>query len=416
MPNLKVWDNAGGVWRYVSSGPLGVTGLQGVQGNTGVQSAHVLAYTGGLGAFHSATGLVIGQVLKATSATDAGFGVITNITPGANFTLTQNSVVPFTSEETSAVVNTLYLKAGNVGIGTTNPASLLQIGGSGKAHDHIYTGLDVYGNDPVVGISGITAGAGQLVGIEFNQMTTNNVDARQGGAIKSVNVGGYTAGTGSTYSSDLAFYSAASGGTNTERMRILANGNVGIGTTGPGAVLDLGTTGGFKQYVYNGGVGNRSGFGVDSTGNSYEFAANFAYGTTDQGRFTINSYDGTTFRNKVTVLGSGNVGIGTTSPTNGVLEVVGQVYFSANCSALSYTDRTPFYSGDAIAELKGIKGKNGKIDHKTLPEFARAKHTVPDDKGKQVFQEERDLGAMISMLVVASQQLDTRLSKLEGIK
>jgi hypothetical protein len=36
---------------------------------------------------------------------------------------------------------------------------------------------------------------------------------------------------------------------------------------------------------------------------------------------------------------NGNVGIGTTSPTNGVLEVVGQVYFSANCSSLSFTDR-----------------------------------------------------------------------------
>lgn len=53
--------------------------------------------------------------------------IITNIAPGANFTLTQNSVVPFTSENTGAVVNTLYLKTGNVGIGMTAPTNKLEI-------------------------------------------------------------------------------------------------------------------------------------------------------------------------------------------------------------------------------------------------------------------------------------------------
>lgn len=49
--------------------------------------------------------------------------VITNITPGANFTITQNSVTPFVSENTSAVASTLYLKAGNVGVGTNTPST-----------------------------------------------------------------------------------------------------------------------------------------------------------------------------------------------------------------------------------------------------------------------------------------------------
>jgi hypothetical protein len=48
---------------------------------------------------------------------------------------------------------------------------------------------------------------------------------------------------------------------------------------------------------------------------------------------------------------------------------------AGNCSALSFTDRTPFYEGDAIAEIANIKGKDGGIDHASLPLFAR-KETI----------------------------------------
>jgi hypothetical protein len=57
---------------------------------------------------------------------------ITGLTPGANFVLTQNSVAALTSEEAGAVANTMYLKAGNVGIGTASPLALLQLGAASK--------------------------------------------------------------------------------------------------------------------------------------------------------------------------------------------------------------------------------------------------------------------------------------------
>lgn len=95
------------------------------------------------------------------------------------------------------------------------------------------------------------------------------------------------------------------------------------------------------------------------------------------------------------------------------------LYVTSNCSALSFTDRTPHYDGDALAELRGIRGKTrtvrGKqikeIDHSTLPAFARV--ALERGAGKQP-EEGRDLGAMISMLTVAVQQLDARLDALEG--
>jgi hypothetical protein len=49
--------------------------------------------------------------------------IIANIAPGADFTLTQNSVVPFTSVNAAAVANTLVLKTGLVGITTATPYS-----------------------------------------------------------------------------------------------------------------------------------------------------------------------------------------------------------------------------------------------------------------------------------------------------
>jgi len=92
---------------------------------------------------------------------------------------------------------------------------------------------------------------------------------------------------------------------------------------------------------------------------------------------------------------------------------------SSQDSALSFTDRTPFFQGDAVAEIKKIKGVNGEIDHSTLPSFARVVREVPtnttDTMSKGLTEEvvERDLGAMISVLTVAVQQLTSRIEALE---
>ncbi|PKN63254.1 MAG: hypothetical protein CVU57_20325 [Deltaproteobacteria bacterium HGW-Deltaproteobacteria-15] len=48
-------------------------------------------------------------------------------------------------------------------------------------------------------------------------------------------------------------------------------------------------------------------------------------------------------------------------------------WFVGDVSALSFTDRTPAYTGaDALKEISLIKSKDGQIDHSTLPTFAKA--------------------------------------------
>ena len=95
----------------------------------------------------------------------------------------------------------------------------------------------------------------------------------------------------------------------------------------------------------------------------------------------------------------------------------GTGYFAGNVSALSFTDRTPFYEGNALAEIKKIKGTatgKGKkeIDHSSLPDFVKVKKKNEDG----IETDERDLGAMISVLTVAVQQLIEKVEALENKK
>ena len=57
--------------------------------------------------------------------------IIANIAPGANFTLTQNGVVVLTSVNAGALVNTLYMQAGLVGIGAAPSFAALEVVKSG---------------------------------------------------------------------------------------------------------------------------------------------------------------------------------------------------------------------------------------------------------------------------------------------
>jgi hypothetical protein len=112
----------------------------------------------------------------------------------------------------------------------------------------------------------------------------------------------------------------------------------------------------------------------------------------------------------------------------------GDMSVSGGVSASSFTDRTPHYDGNALEEIAKIKGKNGEIDHSTLPEFAR-KDIVKKEKRKkekkakksraktsetteefeevEVIEEGRDLGAMISILTKGMQELIEKIETLE---
>ncbi|MEI8344058.1 MAG: tail fiber domain-containing protein, partial [Candidatus Moraniibacteriota bacterium] len=237
--------------------------------------------------------------------------------------------------------------AGNVGIGTTVPSGKLNI----KADDSsaLYIPLeaasDTSWHRPVLqGIrskgtfssrTAVTAGSG-LIALEGDGW-----DGTTSGFGSSVNLEADGTWTVSSHPSRILLYTVAANSTAaSERLRIDNAGNVGIGTASPGAKLDVsesgsGSTanpmlkfsgggwstplaqnaalnGGVKIHLFNSST-QKIQLGMDDSANLWFNNA----GTNAGGYAWYTSNDNTSVPTaKVTMLNSGNVGIGTTAPGN----------------------------------------------------------------------------------------------------
>lgn len=185
--------------------------------------------------------------------------------------------------------------------------------------------------------------------------------------------------------------------TNIHNTKIIVDNSSGTGTV-IGIHADSGTTNSYHNVI-------------DATGNTKYWAQ---VGSGD----TLNTFSDQISDGTLNNSGTANVYSTTTS---------GDLYVYGDCSALTFTDRTPFYEGDALTEISKIKGKAGKIDHSTLPEFAKARKQgkaitekqVIDGKEQDVvigYEEviERNIGNMVSVNVKAIQQLIYKINTLEA--
>jgi hypothetical protein len=229
------------------------------------------------------------------------------IGPSNNVDLTTNYVTKATAGNTLG--NSVIFDNGNVGIGTNAPAQRLDLSGSLRIRS-----AGTY-SDP-------TDNAGFL-----------NYDSTGGIFTISARSNG-----GSTF---MAFRTSNSG-TAGERMRIINDGNVGIGSSSPAYKLDVNGNANFTNGFYTntdasstsyfvGANGTRPIIFQNNTGAAYDFGFKFYDAN------TLSIVGGNTLANPTTDLVvfkyDGNVGIGTTSPANKLSVISGSTRIASTALA-----------------------------------------------------------------------------------
>lgn len=224
---------------------------------------------------------------------------------------------------TSALERMMISSAGNVGIGTTSPETLLHIMRTAT------------GQNTLLKLQTGGTSANTTADIDFSLTTgSNSLQAR---------IGAIRTNRGAAGDTDLAF-STLSNGSLGERMRIMDNGNVGIGTSTPNTALTVRSSGASGLNIdADGGNTAQSGrlfLSTGTTGQSisiYNVGGTLTFNTgatpgvsSGTARITLDSsgnFDINTTQFHISQ-SNGHVGIGTTNPGQD-LTVNGSVGFPA---------------------------------------------------------------------------------------
>lgn len=277
--------------------------------NTTLSDAILQAYAPGSRVFLGAHGT--NQNTTQYGITVGGWGEIAaiNSTSGTSNGLmigTRTTAAPIVFG-TNSLERMRILSSGNVGIGTTSPNATLHVAGAVSTQD--LAALEVNSSN-----TGFTSDNSTL---ELRNVSkTTNSFSRLGfadniaGSSNAMILGVYTDTT--NHYGDLAFSTRSASGF-TEKMRILSTGNVGIGTTTPGAKLDItgdASTGGAAaaiRFTETGNAASRNWLVGPSSGSNYgdlSFKVSSALGGNPL----------TSGTEVLTIKPSGNVGIGSTTP------------------------------------------------------------------------------------------------------
>ena len=297
-----------------------------------------LTFTNNAGMFGQGNSFV-GVGLKA------GKSNATNQDQSTYFAISTNNTGSLT--EKLRITNT-----GNVGIGTTSPGSKLEVSG-GLAH---------FAQTATTGSAFRWGSFGTAVSPD-TMLCMNQLWNGSGWTILDANYGTTAINLGGTEASPAMRFETGGANTSaTTKMIILNNGNVGIGTTAPGAKLQVGGSSTDTELLrlsisYDSSRSARGGInwrdGSDTTGRIYtDFdgsMVSMVFGSLYNSGYNSN--------NLMIIRGNGNVGIGTTSPTQKLDVATGNIALGYNQTATNslYKDFATYHAaGNVPSELSMV--------------------------------------------------------------
>ncbi|MCC8427251.1 hypothetical protein [Mucilaginibacter sp. UR6-11] len=247
------------------------------------------------------------------------------------------------SAQWTNLTNINNTNTGNVGVGKNAPTVLLTVG-----NDNGNGTTDLQRPLALVNGASLSPANGSAVGLAF-AIGNNNNPAQKLGTIDVFN---------EYFNINASMrFSTVTGSSLTEKMRIDATGNVGIGTTNPGRKLDILASAGVTPLA---AVGANGYLLIDNVGSGQSFYQANAF----------HQFQGTSGNPIMTLFSTGNVGIGTTQPdakltVNGTIHST-EVKVTATVPPPDYVF-DPAYKLPKLSELKTYLD-----DNHHLPEIPSA--------------------------------------------
>ena len=242
---------------------------------------------------------------------------VTNLSKVPQIWAADGNGLKLTDDDSTGNYGVFIKDGGNVGIGTGagSPNTFLELNSGARTATFVAGTPSTWTNMLLLNP---TDTANAAVGINFQ--VDNAFDSGSGAGIVGIKSHATNA------QMDLAFITDPSGAGSTERMRILHDGNVGIGTVTPGDLVEIkldnsGTDRALQLNFPTSSAGCGVKFAQAGTAKAYIQFLGSAYGTVARrSQLEILSTAGITFwpdsgAADVVIDADGNLGVGTTSPT-----------------------------------------------------------------------------------------------------